>query len=108
MNYFGGPMQIGAGETTVVTSDALATMLGGGWGSGRGRCELVSNRGLAIQHMVRAHDILINNSVVVNKSVASHATYTCRLVDANNDGSITEADVHAGANRICTPASSGR
>lgn len=98
MNYFGGPVQIGARETAVVSSDDIAAALGGGWDSGRGRCDMVANGSLSVQHMVRAGHTLINNSVVVNKPVAAFPTipndaaYDCTPVDTNGDGEITDAD----------------
>jgi len=107
MNYFGGPVSIGAGETGVVSSDEIAVALGGGWESGRGRCDLVSNGPLSVQHMVRSGHSLINNSVVVNKAVAPFptipgpATYTCVPADGNDDGTeITSADAD---NQTCSP-----
>lgn len=104
MGYFGGPVSIGAGETGVVSSDDIAAALGGGWDSGRGRCDMVSNGMLSVQHMVRSGDTLINNSVVVNKAVAAFptipgaATYDCTRMDTDEDGSVTAADA-----QVCAP-----
>lgn len=67
--YFGGPVSIAAGTTGVVDSDAIAAALGGGWDSGRGRCDIWSTAPLAVQHMVRSGHTLINSSAVVGRSL---------------------------------------
>ena len=69
MAYFGGPVQIAAGATGVVDSDAIAEALGGGWDSGRGSCDIYSTANLSVQHMVRSGHGLINNSAVVGRSL---------------------------------------
>lgn len=104
MSYFGGPVSVGAGETGVVSSDDIAAALGGGWDSGRGRCDMVSNGGLSIQHMVRAGHVLVNNSVVVNKAIKAvtipdPASYDCALMDGDDAGDTIEATDP----RVCTP-----
>lgn len=103
MSYFGGPVPLGPGQTGVVSSDDIAAALGGGWDSGRGRCELVSNRGLSVQHMVRSGHTLVNNSVVINKEIAAttYSGYTCVLADTNDDMTIDATDNHGA--RMCTP-----
>lgn len=104
MSYFGGPVQVGAGETGVVSSDQIAAAIGGGWDSGRGRCDMVSNGGLSIQHMVRSGHTLVNNSVVVNKAIKAvtipdPSTYDCALMDGPDAGdTIDQTDP-----RVCTP-----
>ena len=69
MNYFGGPVPVGAGETAVWTSEQLAAVIDGGWESGRARCDIWSTHPLAVQHMVRAGHVLINNSTVVGRGL---------------------------------------
>ena len=71
MDYFGAAPPIPVGQTAVWDSDALAGVLGGGWDSGRGRCEILSNSGaeLSVQHMVRSGHALINNSTVVGRGL---------------------------------------
>ena len=59
-------MVIANNATEVFTSDEIAAALGGGWESGRGRCDLYSNGSLQVQHMVRSGGLQVNNSVVVN------------------------------------------
>ena len=103
-DYFGGPVTVGAGETGVVNSDMIAAALDGGWDVGRGRCNLVSNGSLSVQHMVRSHDILVNNSVVVNKAIKAvtipdPASYDCVLMDGP-DADETVGDLDP---RVCTP-----
>ena len=55
--------------TRVFTSLQIAEALGGGWDSGgSGRCELLSNGSLQVQHMIRTSgNALHNNSVVIGK-----------------------------------------
>ena len=69
MSYFGGPVEIAAGATGRIDSDGIAAALGGGWDSGRGACDIYSTHDLAVQHMVRSHDTLINNSAVVGRDL---------------------------------------
>ena len=69
-NYFDEAGTIDAGGTTAWTSDQVATVLSGGWSTGRGACDLLSDGTLEVQHMVRSHDILINNSAVVGRSLS--------------------------------------
>ena len=53
--------------TEVFTSDEIAAALpGGGWESGRGQCDLLSNGNLQVQHMIRSGGIQVNNSVVID------------------------------------------
>ena len=104
MSYFGGPVEVGAGETGVVSSDMIAAAIGGGWDSGRGRCDMVSNGDLSVQHMVRSGHTLVNNSVVVNKAIKAvtipdPASYDCALMDGPDAGdTIEQTDP-----RVCTP-----
>ncbi len=65
-SHFGGIDPIPNNATVVVNSAAIATALGGGWSSGRGRCDLMSNGALEVQHMVRSGGgVQVNNSVVI-------------------------------------------
>ena len=67
-SYFGELDSIASGATAVVSSDEIATTLGGGWTMGRGRCDLLSDAGannLRVQHMVRSGHTLVNSSLVV-------------------------------------------
>ena len=93
MSYFGElDAMIGPGATEVVSSDTIAEVLGGGWSKGRGSCIMWSNRGLEIQHMVRAGHVLINNTAVVNKSIAPNTAYSCVGLDLNRDGNVNADD----------------
>ena len=70
MNYFEEAGTIDAGATSVVSSDMIAAVLGGGWSSGRGACDILSNGRLEVQHMVRSGHTLVNNSAVVGRSLS--------------------------------------
>ena len=69
-NYFGGPAVVASGATVAWSSDAIAGVLGAddGW-AGRGRCDFWSTASLAVQHMVRSGDNLVNNSAVVGRGL---------------------------------------
>ena len=69
-NYFDEAGTVDAGATTAWTSGQIATALGGGWSTGRGACDLLSDGTLEVQHMVRSHGILVNNSAVVGRSLS--------------------------------------
>ena len=68
-DYFGdltGAAAIPSGATGVYSSGQIASALGGGWRQGAGRCDLMSNGRLEVQHMIRTSgNALHNNSVVV-------------------------------------------
>ena len=68
-DYFGdltGAAAIPSGATGVYSSGQIASALGGGWSQGAGRCDLMSNGSLEVQHMIRTSgNALHNNSVVV-------------------------------------------
>lgn len=83
MNYFDEAGTIDAGATSVVSSDMIAAALGGGWSSGRGACDLLSNGTLEVQHMVRAGHVLVNNSAVVGRSLSEMRLKS--IDDALND-----------------------
>ena len=63
------PVLISVGETAVWSSDDIAMVLGGGWDSGRGSCDIHSNGELSVQHMVRSGSTQINNSAVVGRDL---------------------------------------
>ena len=60
--------EIPSGATEVFTSNEIAEALpGGGWKTGRGRCDLLSNGDLQVQHMIRTSgSVQVNNSVVID------------------------------------------
>ena len=68
-DYFGdltGAAAISSGATGVYSSGQIASALGGGWRQGGGRCDLLSNGSLEVQHMLRTSGLTLhNNSVVV-------------------------------------------
>ena len=64
--YFGQLESVPNGGTMVFNSATIAGALaGGGWGNGRGRCDLLSDGNLEVQHMIRSGGIQVNNSVVI-------------------------------------------
>ena len=69
MNYFDATPPVAAGGTSVWNSAAIAGVLGGGWASGRGRCDIHSTGQLSVQHMVRSGNTLVNSSTVVGRSL---------------------------------------
>lgn len=71
-NYFEEAGVIAEGATSVVSSDMIAAALGGGWDSGRGACDILSNGSLEVQHMVRSGHTLVNNSAVVGRSLSEN------------------------------------
>ena len=70
--YFGeltGAGVIPSGGTGVYSSGSIASALGGGWSEGGGRCDLLSNGTLEVQHMIRTSSLALhNNSVVIGKT----------------------------------------
>ena len=70
--YFGeltanAPLRNGA--TGVYTSGDIASALGGGWSAGGGRCDLLSNGDLEVQHMIRTSgNALHNDSIVIGRT----------------------------------------
>ena len=105
--YFGELGSVNAGATDVFSSDAIGTALGGGWESGRGACDLMSDGMIEVQHMVRSHGILINNSVVVGRSVNDDALTALQSTATNICNSVGEADADSVADgdqpSICQP-----
>ena len=63
--YFGDAGQVPVNATEVFDSNEVARALDGGWSTGRGRCDLMSNGDLEVQHMVRTGSVQVNNSVVI-------------------------------------------
>ena len=80
--HFGSAPVVPAGATAVWTGDAIAGLLGGGWTSGLGRCEILSTGGLSVQHMVRSGGVLNNHSMVVGRHLDDGAIAAIKaLVD---------------------------
>ena len=71
-DYFGdltGAAAIPSGGTGVYSSGQIASALSGGWREGAGRCDLMSNGVLEVQHMLRTSGLTLhNNSVVVGRT----------------------------------------
>ena len=122
-SYFGAAPPIPVGETAVWDSDAISTVLGGGWDSGRGRCDIHSNGELSVQHMVRSGHALINNSTVVGRGLDERegaqtrsdfqATWDvldniCRSVGDVNDATDRDDDAANTQLTMCGPAAPWR
>ena len=61
------------GSTGVYTSGDIASALGGGWSAGGGRCDLLSNGDLEVQHMIRTSgNALHNNSIVIGRTQSAN------------------------------------
>ena len=123
MGYFGAAPSIPLDETTVWSSDDIAGVLGGGWDSGRGRCEIQSNGELSVQHMVRSGHALINNSTVVGRGLdereeaQTRADFRatrdvldniCRSVGDENDGDDRDLTAANTQLTMCGPAAPWR
>ena len=77
-DFFGVAPDIPARATAVWSSDAIAGILGGGWPTGFGRCDIHSTGPLALQHMVRSAAALDNNSIVIGRSADERALNAIR------------------------------
>ena len=98
-NYFEEAGMVAEGATAVVNSDMIAAALNGGWDSGRGACDLLSNGELEVQHMVRSGHVLINNSAVVGRSLSENRLASIDEALANICSSVTGhsgRDAHLG------------
>ena len=73
VDHFSPKLDVPAGATAVWSSDAIAGMLGGGWTSETGHCDIHSTGELAVQHMVRSGGRLHNHSVVIGRSLDDDA-----------------------------------
>ena len=71
--HFGAAPDIPANATAVWSSERIAEILGGGWPTGFGRCDILSTGPLAVQHMVRSGAALDNNSIVIGRSPGERA-----------------------------------
>ena len=82
--YFGELGMIGFGQTQVFNSNQIGEAVGGGWDTGRGRCDLYSSGGMAVQHLINQGGTLVNNSVVIGSSIIGvSATGTTTPVTAH-------------------------
>ena len=68
-NYFGELGEVPGNATRSFSSDYVGGVFRGGWKSGRGACELLSDNALEVQHLVRSNGVLKNNSAVVGRSL---------------------------------------
>ena len=66
-SYFGSFGAIGNNATRVINSREIHDTFDPGWTTGRGRCDLMSNGKLEVQHMVRTSGGQVNNSLVIDQ-----------------------------------------
>ena len=74
-DYFGdltGADVIPSGGTGVYSSGSIASALGGGWSQGAGRCDLLSNGTLEVQHLIRTSGLAEHNNTVVVGRTRTH------------------------------------
>ena len=81
MEYFEAAPPIPAGATVAWNSDDIEDLMGDGWTAGRGRCDVLSNGELSVQHMVRSGGILVNSSAVVGRSLDLRADRARAQID---------------------------
>ena len=73
MGYFGELPSVARDATEAYSSEAIGTALDGGWTAGRGSCDVMSDGGLVVQHMVLSHGLLVNSTAVVGRDEATDA-----------------------------------
>ena len=98
--YFGeltGAGVIPSGGTGVYSSGSIASALGGGWSEGGGRCDLLSNGTLEVQHMIRTSSLAEhNNTVVIGRTRTAFVTGLLRSRPTLEFGGLTFALVSLG------------
>ena len=90
--YFGdltGADLIPSGGTGAYSSGSIATALGGGWRQGAGRCDIMSNGTLEVQHMIRTSGNALHNNSVVIGGTQTDTVGLLRGAGAHPPGSIT-------------------
>ena len=90
--YFGdltGADLIPSGGTGAYSSGSIATALGGGWRQGAGRCDIMSNGTLEVQHMIRTSGNALHNNSVVIGGTQTDTVGLLRGTGAHPLGSIT-------------------
>ena len=90
--YFGdltGADLIPSGGTGAYSSGNIATALGGGWRQGAGRCDIMSNGTLEVQHMIRTSGNALHNNSVVIGGTQTDTVGLLRGTGAHPLGSIT-------------------
>ena len=65
-SHFGELGVVAAGGLEVYDSGEIGEALDGGWGTGRGRCDLLSDGVLEVQNMLNQGSANVNNSLVTN------------------------------------------
>ena len=65
-SHFGELGVVAAGGLEVYDSGEIGEALNGGWETGRGRCDLLSDGVLEVQNMLNQGSANVNNSLVTN------------------------------------------
>lgn len=87
MEYFEAAPPIPGGATVAWNSDDIEGLMGDDWtnasmdGRGRGRCDVLSNGELSVQHMLSRGDALVNSSAVVGRSLDLRADRARAQID---------------------------
>ena len=96
MEYFEAAPPIDAGATVAWNSDDIEGLMGDGWTAGRGRCDVLSNNELSVQHLVRSGGILVNSSAVVGRSLDLRADRARATIDMVVDNICSSVLGHKG------------
>ena len=100
MEYFEAAPPISGGATVVWDSDDIEGLMGDGWTAGRGRCDVLSNGELSVQHMVRSGHTLINSSAVVGRSLDLRADRARAQIDTVADNICASVVGHLGREAV--------
>ncbi|MYF48980.1 MAG: hypothetical protein F4220_02350 [Gammaproteobacteria bacterium] len=95
-NYFEAAPPIPGGQTVAWNSDDIEGLVGDGWTAGRGRCDVLSNGELSVQHLVRSGGILVNSSSVVGRSLDLRADRARAQIDTVVDNICSSVKGHLG------------
>ena len=95
-NYFEAAQPIPGGQTVAWSSDDVEALIGDGWTAGRGRCDVLSNGELSVQHLVRSGGILVNSSAVVGRSLDLRADRARAQIDMVVDKICSSVKGHLG------------
>ena len=80
-SYVGSLGEVAAGSLEVYDSDEIGEALGGGWDTGRGRCDLLSDGVLEVQNMLNQGRATVNNSVVLSSGMDSPMSSSVTILD---------------------------
>lgn len=100
--YFEAAPPIPGGATVAWNSDDIEGLMGDDWtnasmdGRGRGRCDVLSNGELSVQHMLSRGDALVNSSAVVGRSLDLRADRARAQIDMVVDNICDSVVGHSG------------